>query len=120
MGMDGIQGESVKKCKHFTLEDRKEIESLIQQGVPVRTISKILNKHYTAIYHELNRLGLPRNEYNAEKADQSYEANKLISINALATGIHKRGKELTNLVERVEVIESQLQILFEVLDVKKR
>lgn len=56
--------------KHITLDQRNELSALLRARVKKKEISKVLKKHRSSIWRELNRnlSDKERNKYNARKA----------------------------------------------------
>lgn len=57
--------------------DREKIEQLLQQGYSVSVIAREIGFTRAAIYQELKRTGLTRQNYTAERA---VKANKRIRV----------------------------------------
>ena len=57
--------------KRLSYEDRKQIEQMLSDGLPVSFIANTLNKTHQAIYHELKRCK-SCSDYNADYAQQDY------------------------------------------------
>jgi IS30 family transposase len=86
------------RVKHFTLEERKEIEKLIKSGFRFKEISIKLNRTYSSIKGEKRRCP---DEYNAEKAHNSY-------LDGIRRRIEKVRRPLTDLqIKKMEKMVSQ-------------
>lgn len=62
-----------KEFSHITLEKRKEISKLLENGKTAKEISTLLNIHISSVYRELERGRNPQTgHYDAEYSDANY------------------------------------------------
>ena len=62
-----------KEFSHITLEKRREISKLLENGKTAKEISTLLNIHISSVYRELERGRNPQTgQYDPEYADKNY------------------------------------------------
>lgn len=84
----------------FTLDEKREIEKYLNLGYSHKKIGEIIGRHQTSISREISRGGVP---YNAEA---SRDRRILLRKHS---GENKSQYE--KLIERVEILEMQLEII---------
>lgn len=77
---------------HLTIEERSKIEVLYHEGYKITAIAKILSRHRSTIYRELNRTD--SNTYNAQVCQEN--------ANQLARNKGRKPKYTTELLEDIQ------------------
>jgi len=95
----------VKTRKHLGLEERKKIQKMVNAGLSHAFIAEMLGVHFTTISKEIRRC--EKGKYEAEEAQKIVDRNN-----------NKRFTKKTDsdLEERIEALEMQVQILCEKIE----
>jgi len=102
--------------KYWKLEERKQFQSLLQQGLAITEISKIMNRHHSSIYTELSMLG-GRTFYDAEKAQSIIEERSRKRYLKRRETFKKN--QLEGKKSKLDIILDELKIIKEMLNDSK-
>lgn len=102
-----------KGGKHIGLEERKAIEEYIKIKMTTANIAKMLDRSRYTVVDEIQRNG-GRQIYTALAAQERCEQKKRIMVGN--SFFKKHQNKVTDLQEKFESIDMQIQILFDAIE----